>query len=351
MVSPVGANVTQTFTSVRANVLRKQESPDIYMCLPEDPDTGQPEPLVASAISHLDCRWRSERSPTEWLAWLAANAFADLWNKSKLTGQEEIGLFLALPTSRPGWGRENHERFANWFHNLAARDRFPHEQFVGLGSCGVLSLCAEAVRLLREGRIQHAIVGGVDSHLFPAWLAPLDRAYRIRSARNLDGFCPGEAAAWVLLESPAKSGQRSLRPWAAIRTIASTTSTPGPTGHDAGVGLTDVLRQVIPARAEGPSLVVCDLNGERGRAEEWGYALSRLGRALPGPLALEHPAAILGDVGAATGAVLLAMTAHYLHTKHSERSAGVVWAASDEGERCAVLLERSSPPSGSALGP
>jgi 3-oxoacyl-[acyl-carrier-protein] synthase-1 len=351
MVSPVGANATQTFTSIRANIPRKQERPDIYMCLPADPDTDQPEPLTASAISHLDCRWRAERSPTEWLALLAANAFADLWGKAKLTAGEEIGLFLALPASRPDWGRENQERFANWFHNLVARDRFVHEQFVWLGSCGVLALCADACRLLREGKIQHAIIGGVDSHLFPRWLEPLDRAYRIHSTRNLDGFCPGEAAALLLLESAAKAGQRSLRPWAEMRTIASATYTPGPAGHDAGMALADVLRHVIPAQAKTPPLVVCDLNGELSRAREWGHALARLGKALPGPLAIEHPAAVLGDVGAATGAVLLVTAAHALHTKHSERNSAVVWAASDGGERCAVLLERSLPPSGSPLSP
>jgi 3-oxoacyl-[acyl-carrier-protein] synthase-1 len=351
MVSPVGANVTQTFTSVRANILRKRERPDIYLCSPEDPDTDLPEPLVASAISHLDCRWRSQRSPTEWLAFLAAHAFADLWDKAKLAAREEIGLFLALPASRPDWGRDSHERLATWFHNLVAQDRFVHEQLAWAGSCGVLALCADACQLLREGRIRHAIVGGVDSYLFPHWLLPLDRAYRIHSTRNLDGFCPSEAAAWLLLEFAATAGQRSLRPWAELRTIASATSTPGPAGHDAGVALSDVLRRVIPAQAGTPPLVVCDLNGERTRAEEWGYALARLGKGLPGPLAVEHPAAVLGDVGAATGAVLLAMAACHLHTKHNERSAAVVWTASDEGERYAALLERSSPASGSAVGP
>jgi hypothetical protein len=135
MVSPVGANVTQTLTSVRANILRKKERPDIYLCLPEDPDIDPPEPLVASAISHLDCRFRNERSPTEWLALMAANAFADLWDRAKLTGDEAIGLFLALPTSRPDWGRGHHDRFANcsiW--RSESRIRFQRRPETGRGS-------------------------------------------------------------------------------------------------------------------------------------------------------------------------------------------------------------------------
>ena len=58
-------------------------------------------------------------------------------------------------------------------------------------------------------------------------------------------------------------------------------------------------------------------------------------------LALEHPAASLGDVGAATGAALVALAVHYLSTKHSDRAGAVVWAAADDGERRAVALERA----------
>jgi 3-oxoacyl-[acyl-carrier-protein] synthase-1 len=321
--------------------------------MPEDPELDESEPLVASLISHLDCRWRAEGSPTEWLALLAARAFADLWNKAKLTtGDEgETGLFLSLPGRRPGWGPEQGEPFTQWLHDLAAHEPFTHRQFSWIGSGGALGLCAEACRLVREGRLKRAIVGGVDSYLFPKWLEPLDRAYRINSTRNHDGFCPGETAAFFLLEPAAEAGRRSLQPWAELGATATASCAPAPAGHDAGAALADVLSRVIPADVPQPPLVVCDLNGEMGRAREWGYALSRLGNALRSPLALEHPAAVLGDVGAASGAALVVLAAHYLHTKHRDRTSSVLWTASDGGERHAVLLARPQAPSNSPLGP
>ena len=353
MVSPVGVNATQTFTSLRANIPRKQERPDIYQCMPADPDLDEPEPLVASPISHLDCRWRDQGNPTEWLALLAAQAFADLWNKAKLTAGDEgeTGLFLSLPGKRPGWGPEHVELFTEWFRDLAAHEPFAQKKFSWIGSGGALDLCAEACRLVREGQLKRAIVGGVDSYLFPKWLEPLDRAYRIRSTRNHDGFCPGEGAAFFLLEPVAEARRRSLQPWAELRATATTNCAPTPAGHDAGAALAEVLSRVIPAGETPPPLVVCDLNGEMSRAREWGYALSRVGNALPAPLGLEHPAAVLGDLGAASGAALVVLAAHYLHTKHRDRTSAVLWTASDGGERHAVLLARPQPPSDSPFGP
>ena len=84
-----------------------------------------------------------------------------------------------------------------------------------------------------------------------------------------------------------------------------------------------------------------ELNGESSRSKEWAFAISRLGRRLGADLALEHPASSLGDVGAATGATLAALAVQYLKSKHADRPGAVVWAASEDGERRAALLERA----------
>jgi 3-oxoacyl-[acyl-carrier-protein] synthase-1 len=349
MVSPVGVNATQNFTSVWANIPRKRERPDIYLCLPADPHTDEPEPLVASAITHLGERWRDR--PMEWLAFLAAHAFADLWRKANLDAGDHVGLFLSLPRQRPAWGADIQGPFSKRFCDFAACDGFSYQQFSQAGACGAIALCADACRLLRDGKIRHAVVGGVDSYLFPQWLEPLDRAYRLGSSRNLDGFCPGEAAAFFLIETAEEALRRSLRPWAKMVTTTNATCAPGPAGHDGGTALADAVLRAMPARATTPPLVVCDLNGEMSRAKEWGYALARLGQALPSPLALEHPAAVLGDVGAAAGAAQVVLAVHDLHARHRDRSSALVWATSDGGARHAVLLERSQPASGSPLGP
>jgi hypothetical protein len=55
---------------------------------------------------------------------------------------------------------------------------------------------------------------------------------------------------------------------------------------------------------------------------------------------------VLGDVGAATGAVLIALAVRFLHTKYRERDHALIWCASDNGDRNALLLRRHTSPTG-----
>ena len=350
MVSPVGANATQTFTSVRANLSRKHECPQVFECRAEDPDSEPADPLVASAISHLATSARDQQHPTRWLALLAAHAFSDLWQEAGFPAEstQDIGLYCSLPKDRPSFGPSDQPEFCRHFHDLVGRDAFPIEQYEFGGSGTALDLCETARAHLREGKIKHAIVGGADSYLFPQWLRPLDENYRIKSARNLDGFSPGEAAAFFLLEEESQARQRGLVPWATLAGAMKTKCAASIAGHDAGEALATAIKPLLRDQAS-PPLVLCDLNGERNRFKEWGYALSRLGTRLPPPVALEHPAMVLGDVGAATGSVLIALAVRFLHTKHRERDHALVWCASENGDRNALLLRRHTPPSGSSF--
>lgn len=342
MVSPVGADAAQTFTSVRAGLRRMRELPAIYACQPEDARLDPAEPLVGSAIYHLDTALRAAGEPVEWLAFLAAQAWRDLERRARLepTDLARVGIFLALP-ARPGLGREAIASIAYHFHNYAERDLFPVFHVAFGGQSAGLALAELAMAALRERRLDAAAVGGTDSYFFPEWLAALDRDWRLLCERNPDGFQPGEAAAFFLLEPPAAARRRGLAPITALQRVAAGRFLAAAGQPNTGAELATVLDQVLPPEGTTPPLVVCDLNGDSTRMREWGYALSRLGRRLEPGFALEHPAAVLGDVGAATGAMLVALATQYLDTKHAGRAGAVVWAGSDDGERRAVLLTRS----------
>jgi 3-oxoacyl-[acyl-carrier-protein] synthase-1 len=181
-------------------------------------------------------------------------------------------------------------------------------------------------------------VGAADSWLFRPWLAAADADWRLLSERNVDGFQPGEAASFLLVEARGDADRRGLAPLATLRGFGAGRFDRARGLPNTGTELAGVLERVLPA---GPPLVVCDLNGEAWRTKEWAFAISRLGKRLGADLAVEHPAAVLGDVGAATGTTLAALAVHHLGTKHVERSGAVVWAAADDGERRAVLLDRA----------
>jgi len=339
MVSPIGADAAQTFTSVRAGLRRMRELPEIYACLPEDPRFDEPDPLVGSAVYHLDARARRAGDVAEWLGTLAGHAFGDLLRSARLADADaaRVGVFLALPGDAVG--PERSDEIAIHFHNHAERDLVPRFEIACGDRCVALRLVESAATLVREGRLACAAVGGADSYLFAPRLAGLDRSWRILCERNPDGFQPGEAAAFVLLERRRDAERRALAPLTVLRGFAAARSASDPGAPGAGAGLAAAIEALLPA--EGPPFVVCDLNGESARSREWGYALSRLGSKLGDRLAVEHPASALGDVGAATGAVLVALAAKYLGTKHLDRAGALVWAASDDGERRAVLLGRA----------
>ncbi len=337
MVSPVGADAAQTFTSVRAGLRRMQERAEIYACLAGEPDLDPPSPVVASAIEHLEPRARREGRAAEWLGVLAGHAFADLDRRARLAEFEpaRLAVLLALP-ARAGVGPEARDEVLYHFHNHAERDVLPNVQLSFGGNASGLALIERGAALVRERRFDAVAVGAADSWLFRPWLVAADEAWRLLSQRNADGFQPGEAAAFVLLEGRASAERRGAAPLATVRSFASGRFDRAKGLPNTGAELAAILQAVLPA---SPPLLVCDLNGESWRTKEWAFAASRLGKRLGVGYVLEHPAAALGDVGAATGASLVALGVHYLRTKHASRSGAVVWAASDDGERCAVTLE------------
>ncbi len=339
MVSPVGSDAVQTFTSVRAAIRRMQEHPEIYSCLPRDVRVDPASPLVASAVYHLDTTARREKRPAEWLTLLAARAFNDLERRGRLSPADpaRLGVFLALP-ARPGLGPEAKSEIAYHFHNYADRDVISEFHLAFGGHTAALGLAEQAAAMLRDRRIDMAAVGGADSYLFENWLEPLDRDWRLLSERNVDGFQPGEAAAFFLLEPPANAKRRGAAPAATMRLLASG-KVQGASGQpNTGAELAALLERVLPPGRV--PLVVCDLNGESVRTREWAYALSRLGKRLEGGYALETPALTLGDVGTASGAALVVLAVQYLASKYPERASAVVWSGSDDGQRRSVLLER-----------
>jgi hypothetical protein len=107
--------------------------------------------------------------------------------------------------------------------------------------------------------------------------------------------------------------------------------------------LTEVFRG-LHAPGSGPSLVVCDLNGETARAREWAIVATRIGKELGG-MVPQHPAITTGDLGAASGPVLLAYAAAAL-AREDEASNGRAWvyASSDDSLRAGATLRLPSPP-------
>jgi len=177
-------------------------------------------------------------------------------------------------------------------------------------------------------------------------LARLEEEYRLRTTYNPHGLIPGEGAAFVVIE--AESSDRSQHAWARIGSVGIGMES-NPITSDApclSEGLSTAIREATQDYCEPQRSilgVLCDLNGEPYRANEWSLARSRTLR-WASVIDLWHPAECLGDVGAATGGVLLAVGATALQKGYSAGPELLLWAGSDSGTRCSVFLCRASQP-------
>jgi 3-oxoacyl-[acyl-carrier-protein] synthase-1 len=85
--------------------------------------------------------------------------------------------------------------------------------------------------------------------------------------------------------------------------------------------------------------VVCDINGERYRSEEWGFTMLRLPETFVDPTAYDAPASCWGDMGAASGPLFVAVAVTAAKRGWAKGTRYLIWNSSEQGHRAAVVLE------------
>jgi 3-oxoacyl-[acyl-carrier-protein] synthase-1 len=206
-------------------------------------------------------------------------------------------------------------------------------------SAGLVALDGAAQALL-AGSVQIAIVGAVDSQIRTSALEQLEEKGLLRSGTNPQGIIPGEASAFLVLERVASATQRGAKPLAWLTSCAVYKEpSVGSDDPNQGVGLSNAL---AAARYEGgieaAPLVICDLNGDRYRAMEWGLASLRTLGDIHGNIDIWHPADCTGDVGAASGVLNVAWGVTALQKGYARAERVLVWGASDGRSRAAAVL-------------
>jgi 3-oxoacyl-[acyl-carrier-protein] synthase-1 len=210
------------------------------------------------------------------------------------------------------------------------------------GRAAALMALELALDFLRANPAATVIVGGVDSYLDVRLLAALDSEGRILGPHVMDGFVPGEGAAFVILSGMSASHAGGNGDRVVVNAAASAMDA----GHrygDApalGEGLADALdraRERMPRSPEPIATTFAGFNGENFDGKLWGVARTRHHDFFSTDMVIEHPADSFGDAGAAMGAILLALAAESLATG-TRPGPALVWAASDREPRaCAVV--------------
>ena len=264
---------------------------------------------------------------------------------AKSTRHLRLPLFVGLPEFRPGFTEQDAKvvqsgllRCEGLPITISEINLFTHGHAAGLAAL------AAATKTMQQGRFDACLVGGVESYFQPDTMEWLDANRQLVGSISRSGFVPGEGAGFCLLMTDSGCTRMGLGTLAKVLAVATATETKVIKTSDIclGTGLTSVVRSAAGALFPGSgkiNSVICDINGERYRGEEWGFACLRLSQHFDDPLGYDSPADCWGDVGAASGPLFAMLACQAIARGYDKGPWTLLWASSEGGLRGAAVLE------------
>ena len=334
-VTSIGIGLDATSAAVRSEL-------DAFASYQRFPAMRDGRPLKLAILPTED----SSRSTSDRMLAMGLQAAEECLAQNYLEAKDKtpIPVFISVPPNRPGFSTTQGGELAG--HLMA---RMPchcdHERsgFLATGQHGGLALLQDAIDLIASGQANVCLVGGVDSYDSP-FLDWLDVHRRLLADDAPHGMIPGEGAAFMMVASEAYVVAQGIAPttvlYAATQGEEQFTWNTGKPG--AGQGLSDALVPLLKDADRVAQVTYCDHNGEAWRSDEWTVAYLRTGANHGSPLDLRHPADCWGDIGAASGTMLMALAHHDLsHAAPDEPQTALVFCASDMTPyRAAAYLEK-----------
>jgi 3-oxoacyl-[acyl-carrier-protein] synthase-1 len=301
------------------------------------------DPARASRLAQLG----AETPREDRMLFLARHALAECLAELDPRRLTSIACYLALPESH---GRPFDEAYVVRGVRDLAGAQLPLDwsaRPLRLGRAGVFHALEAATGLIASGRAPLALIGGVDSHCDRGSLRHLIQHDRILGRHNLDGLIPGEGAGFVLLAR--RDASHAFGPPRGQLLSAATARDALPFGQRSplpAVGLTTAFRQLRRAHAgqPRPQLLYSCQTAESFWGRELNHAYLRNGELMPEPFRTTTIADSLGDAGAASPVVQLAMACRGLAMgARAGRpiSHAIVYGAADHGEVGACIVARS----------
>jgi 3-oxoacyl-[acyl-carrier-protein] synthase-1 len=339
--TPLGFNADSSIAAVRAGISGVSEHPFIV--------DQKVEPVRMALDFELDPGLMGP----ERLILLAATALEEICHKLQpvWTNHRKIPIFLGLPEERPGWTEEHKQTVRDGLRSQPMPVDFEPFELLPYGHASGLIALDTACKQIRTGRAEVCIVAGVDSYLDLKTLEWLDENKQLATSYHRGAFFPGEGAGAIAVASDALVRRFRLESLAVIRGIGIATETKKIKTDTVclGEGLTEsVKKAVMPLRLpqEAVDGIICDINGERYRSEEWGFVILRLPDAMVDPTDYDLPASCWGDMGAASAPLFLAIAVTAGKRKWAKGKRYLIWNSSEGGQRAAAVLELNIQPNG-----
>lgn len=329
-MTPAGLSAPQTLAAIRAGLSAFEE-----MVLNE--------PLGATQIvARIRAHSRLRRTDGQWLVNMAARAIGEAL-RSGTRASEATAILLTPPESfrdHPAYGDIAPADFLMAVISATGQKFHAASRATDGGAAASIGLLERALDMMEQQGVEQVLLGGVDSLVNDTDFARLRQAGRLKGADNAQGLVPGEAAAFVRL---TRSPERKAHVHAAIHGVglAQEKDSVLSERYSQGGALLGALRDAV--NGSGPSepdidFVVSNGNGERYSGWEQLIARPRFYRTRREILPTAYPAMTIGDIGAASGALVLMLAADSFLKDYAPGKTAVCELASENGLRAAAVM-------------
>jgi len=333
----VGMNAPSSAAAVRAGISGITDHPFLFDVVGD--------PFRVTQAGYLDI----DLCGADRLGELARRAASEALEHIAKAEASILPIFIGLPSARPGRPQEAAEVVSEEVHNQVTQAGLqPGDvQIIETGhSAGTMAIQA-AWELVRSGGADLSLCGGVESYREPQTMAWLEANGQVHGAAdNSWGFTPGEAAGFVVLAAAGTADRINSAATLELLTAVTTRETKLIKTDTVctGEGLTALFRAfgvALPPGSQVDSLD-CDMNGEPYRADEFGFAIARTAELFRSPLDFHTPATSWGDVGAASGPLLLVLADASVRRGYSPGPLIATFTSAESGERSGFVVRALS---------
>jgi 3-oxoacyl-[acyl-carrier-protein] synthase I len=293
------------------------------------------EPIMSHCVP-LEEPWRG----CEKLARMAAAVIEECL--AHVARNEWAGIPLLLctaETARPGRLDGLEDRLPAQIAELLGTQFSPLSAVIPHGRVAAAVAVLQAGKLIYEKRVPAVLIVATDSLLTGPTLRQFEKAGRLLTSNNSNGFIPGEGAAAVLIGKPSDATQLCIQGLGfGVETATIEAEVPLRAN-----GLTQAMRAAVAqagVRMHDLDFRIADLSGEQYYFKEAALALGRTLRATKSEIFdVWHPAECIGEAGSVIGPALFAVADVACRKGYALGPSILVHAANDAGQRAAIILQ------------
>jgi 3-oxoacyl-[acyl-carrier-protein] synthase-1 len=327
LVTSVGLTAAQSCAAFRAKLTNPTETRFI--------DSGG-EWIMAHQVA-LEQPWRGLMK----LAKMAAMAIEEALHDLPRAEWDSLPLLLCVAEAdRPGRTAGLDDQLLELVQRELGVNFAPLSAVVPHGRVAVAVAMAVARSMLAQGPARRVLVAATDSLLSWPQLSHYESSDRLLTARNSNGFMPGEAAGALLLGQPTGGVDELVCTGVGFADEAAHLDSGEPLRAD---GLSQAIKlglQEAGWQMHDLDYRITDISGEQYYFKEAALALSRILRVRKEEFDLWHPAECAGETGAAAGMLVLATAQTAGRKGYSPGRHILAHMATDAGRRTALVLKQ-----------